>query len=178
MFKPFVYICASLIIFLGIISCSHKSGRRNKNQKIEYSNKRNKNNNDRFSNTNNTIKMKEKGGVYTIPVIVNGSKMEFIFDTGASDITISDVEANYLFRQGTLSEDDFIGIQKYQIADGSLSEGTLINLKTVQLGNKILYNVKASIIHNSKAPLLLGQSALNQFGKITIDYNNKELRLE
>ena len=104
--------------------------------------------------------------------------MDFIFDTGASDITISEVEVLFLYRQGTLTEDDFIGVQQYQIADGSISEGSIINLKTVQIGNKVLYNVKASIIHNTSAPLLLGQSALNQFGQITIDYNNSQITLK
>jgi aspartyl protease family protein len=127
---------------------------------------------------NNVINMKMSGGVYLIPAIVNGSNMDFIFDTGASDITISQVEALFLYRQGTLTEDDFIGVQQYQIADGSISEGSIINLKTVQIGNKVLYNVKASIIHNTSAPLLLGQSALSQFGQITIDYKNKEITLE
>jgi aspartyl protease family protein len=126
----------------------------------------------------NVIKLTESGGVYIIPTLINGSNMDFIFDTGASDITISDVEALFLYKQGTLTEDDFIGVQQYQIADGSISEGTIINLKTVQIGNKVLHNVKASIIHNTSAPLLLGQSALNQFGKITIDYTNKELILD
>ncbi|WP_452602634.1 retropepsin-like aspartic protease family protein [Pontimicrobium sp. MEBiC06410] len=126
----------------------------------------------------NVIKMKQSGGVYLIPALVNGSNMDFIFDTGASDITISQVEALFLYRQGTLTDDDFIGVQKYQIADGSISEGSIINLKTVQIGNKVLYNVKASIIHNTSAPLLLGQSALNQFGQITIDYKNSQITLE
>lgn len=126
----------------------------------------------------NVIKMKQSGGVYLIPALVNESNMDFIFDTGASDITISQVEALFLYRQGTLTDDDFIGVQKYQIADGSISEGSIINLKTVQIGNKVLYNVKASIIHNTSAPLLLGQSALNQFGQITIDYNNSQITLE
>src|SRR5690606_7547210 len=49
----------------------------------------------------NVIKMKISGGVYLIPAVVNGSNMDFIFDTGASDITISQVEALFLYRQGT-----------------------------------------------------------------------------
>ena len=116
------------------------------------------------------VKMKKKGGVYHVPIKINEFDMEFIFDTGASDIVISSVEALFLYKQGKLSSEDILGTAKYQIADGSLSEGTVINLKTVQLGDKILHNVKASVVHNMKAPLLLGQSALSQFGKISIDY--------
>lgn len=129
----------------------------------------------KLSGRNNVVKMKDRNGVYEVPVEVNGSKMVFIFDTGTSDITISGVEAIFLLKQGTLSEEDILGTQQYRIADGSISEGTIINLKTVKIGNKTLYNVKASVIHNMEAPLLLGQSALAQFGKVSIDYRRKEI---
>jgi aspartyl protease family protein len=163
--------------FLLISACT-QSGRRKPVSENETPNASSvKKRTESFSGKN-VIKMKKSGGVYLIPTIVNGSNMDFIFDTGASDITISEVEALFLYRQGTLTENDFIGVQQYQIADGSISEGSIINLKTVQIGNKVLYNVKASIIHNTSAPLLLGQSALNQFGQITIDYNNGQITLE
>lgn len=126
----------------------------------------------------NVIKMREKGGVFEIPVLINGSNMYFIFDTGASDITISEAEALFLIKQGTLEDEDILGTQEYTIADGSISEGTIINLRSVKLGNRELFNVKASIIHNMEAPILLGQSALAQFGKVTIDYNRNEITLE
>jgi len=38
--------------------------------------------------------------------------------------------------------------------------------------------VKASVINNDEAPLLLGQSALSKFGKVTIDNEKKLLILE
>lgn len=116
------------------------------------------------------IKMKKKSGVYYVPIKINDTDMEFIFDTGASDIVISAVEALFLYKQGKLTNEDVLGTARYQIADGSISEGTVVNLKTVQLGDKILYNVKASVVHKMEAPLLLGQSALSQFGKISINY--------
>ena len=165
------------LCFFVLTSACTQSGRRKPvsgNETPQVNSNKHTNN----SGVKNVIKMKMSGGVYLIPAKVNGSNMDFIFDTGASDITISQVEALFLYRQGTLTEEDFIGVQQYQIADGSISEGSIINLKTVQIGNKVLYNVKASIIHNTSAPLLLGQSALNQFGQITIDYNNSQITLE
>jgi aspartyl protease family protein len=44
-------------------------------------------------------------------------------------------------------------------------------IKEIQLGSKKINNIKASISNSINAPLLLGQSALNKFGKVTIDYN-------
>ncbi|TDE04292.1 hypothetical protein E0F91_09555 [Flavobacterium sandaracinum] len=124
------------------------------------------------------VTMSEENGIYKIPVEINGSNMNFIFDTGASDITISATEAMFLYKQGTLQDDDILGQQQYQIADGSISEGTIINLRTVKIGNKTLENVRASVVHNNQAPLLFGQSALAQFGKVSIDYKRNEITFE
>lgn len=129
------------------------------------------------SNTN-IISMTLDGGVYLVPIEINGIAMKFIFDTGASDITMSGTEALFLYRQGKLADTDIIGTQQYRIADGSITEGTVINLRRIKIGNKILNNVKASIVHNLEAPLLLGQSALSKFGKVSIDYNRKEISFQ
>ncbi|MHA8050229.1 retropepsin-like aspartic protease family protein [Aquirufa sp. ROCK-SH2] len=124
------------------------------------------------------IKMKKKGGVYFIPVLVNGVEMSFIFDTGASSISISETEAKFLYKQGKITENDILGSSNFSDANGDISEGIIINLKTVQIGDFIIKNVEASVVLNQVAPLLFGQSALSRFGKVSIDYNNEELTLE
>lgn len=170
-----ICVVCSLMLFL---ACS-QSGRRQPNSdnetqtSVQHTNKSTKN-----WSGKTVVKMEKKNGVYEVPVEINGAKMFFIFDTGASDITISLTEATFLYKQGTLTDDDFLGTQQYRIADGSISEGTIINLKTVKIGNRTLTNVQASIVHNMQAPLLFGQSALAQFGKVTIDYNKGEITFE
>lgn len=124
------------------------------------------------------VKMKEYGGVYHVPCRINGTEMEFIFDTGASDITMSLTEAKFLFKQGKLNEEDFMGSQQYQIADGSIHEGITVVLREVEIGGRILREVNATIVDNEAAPLLLGQSALAKFGKISIDYHRGEIIFE
>lgn len=125
-----------------------------------------------------SVYMEEDNGVYKVPVLINGSKMDFIFDTGASIISISTTEAMFLYKQGTLREDDFIGSVNFQDATGNISPGTVVRLKSVQIGDRVLQNVQASIVNNAVAPLLLGQSALAQFGKISIDYERKKISFE
>lgn len=173
------YILSILVVFtFSVSSCERKSGRKNsqhqtQNSRIEHSRP------STFDSSGKTsIKMTKRSGVYFIPCKINGSEMEFIFDTGASDITMSLTEALFLYKQGTLTDSDFIGTQQYQIANGNVEEGTVIKLKTVEIGNRKLYNVQASVVHNLQAPLLLGQSALNKFGKISIDYNKGEITFE
>lgn len=124
------------------------------------------------------IKMQKQGGVYYVPCKINGVEMEFIFDTGASDITMSAAEAVFLLKQGKLDEEDFVGTQQYRIADGSVHEGMVVMLKSVEIGGRRLEKIRASIVDNMEAPLLLGQSALSKFGKISIDYNRNEIIFE
>ena len=129
-------------------------------------------------NEENALPMERKDGVTYVWIEVNGIPLKFIFDTGASSIFISPAEALVLVKQGTLEESDIIGIENYQDATGGISEGTVINLKQVKIGNKILRNVRASVSDNIESPLLLGQSALEQFGSIEIDNRNDRIILK
>jgi aspartyl protease family protein len=124
------------------------------------------------------IKYNINGGVLTIPIKINGEQMHFIFDTGASLISISITEANRLYSRGKLTELDFIGKSNFIDANGDITEGTIINLKSVVIGNRELKNVQACIIYGQNASLLLGQSALQKFGKVSIDYNMNEIIFE
>ena len=200
MIKYFLYF----IVFISIVGCNgcSRSGKyrsRNTNETIRskqlnddkndednYDPKLENNNNKQFKKTtiekigfgSNEIRMIKESGIYKIPIIVNGVTMFTIFDTGASLISISNTEALFLYKQGTLTESDFEGSINFQDATGSISTGTIINLKEVQIGNIILKNVKASVVDNNNAPILLGQSALSKFGKISIDYEKGILIFE
>ena len=77
-----------------------------------------------------------------------------------------------MVRQGQITEDDILGQQQFQDATGRVSVGTVVNLKTVEIGGIILHDVEATVVDNIQAPLLLGQTALAKFGKKLIDYDN------
>lgn len=121
------------------------------------------------------VKIHKENGVYQIPCKVNGLSLDFIFDTGASDVTISMSEALFMIKNNYLSEEDITGTEYYSIANGSIEEGTSINLKVIEISGLKLYNVKASIVHSLEAPLLLGQSALQKLGRIEFDYDSEKL---
>lgn len=125
-----------------------------------------------------SVKMEKRNGVYQIPVTINGSEMYFIFDTGAGMISISSVEATFLYKQGRLKDEDFVGKADFLDANGNISEDAIIVLKEVTIGNRTIRDIQASVVGNAKAPLLFGQSALEKFGKISIDYNKGEISFE
>lgn len=123
------------------------------------------------------IPFTKEGGVCKVKCAINGLPLHFIFDTGATDVSISSVEATFMAKNDFLSSSDIIGKQNYQTADGNITEGTIINLKDVKLGSLHLNNIKASVVRNQAAPLLLGQSVLSKLGKIEIDNTKKVLRI-
>ena len=118
---------------------------------------------------------RKAGGTFNVDCSVNGLALNMIFDTGASDVSISKVEADFMLKNNYLSKDDIKGKQYYQTADGGISEGTVITLKEVRIGDAVLHNVDASVVKSQKAPLLLGESVLQKFGTFTVDNINSKL---
>lgn len=169
--KLLIYYFFALIIF---ISCTQSGRRRSENQLEPKSSKKPYLN--KVSST--IIKMHKIDGVNQFPVEINGIQMYFIFDTGAGMVSISNVEANFLFKQGSLTKEDILGKANFIDANGDISEGTIINLRSIKIGEKIIYNIQASVVNNIKAPLLLGQTALEKFGKISIDNKRGEITFE
>lgn len=112
---------------------------------------------------------RHSGGTYEVACTINGLPLQMLFDTGASDVTLSSVEANFMFKNGYLKESDIKGKRYYSIANGGIVEGTTVTLREVKVGETVLRNVDASVVKNQTAPLLLGQSVFERFATITID---------
>ena len=125
------------------------------------------------------VPFRNVNGVKYVAVKVNGVCLEMIFDTGCSGALISVAEANYLYQKGKLTQDDILGTTQSQIADGSVVENMVVNLKEVVIDDQILCpNVKATVSSNINAPLLLGNEILDRLATIKIDNENETLNIE
>lgn len=115
------------------------------------------------------------GGCASVKCTINELPLTFIFDTGASIVSLSQVEANFMLKNGYLKREDFAGSGRFVDANGDITEGTIVNLRNVDFGGLKLNNVRASVVRNQKAPLLLGQSVLGRLGSIEIDNHSRKL---
>lgn len=115
------------------------------------------------------IHMEKEGGVYKVPCKVNGLKMKFIFDTGASKVCISSTYAEMMLENGYLDKSDYKGTSKSTIADGSVIDNVVINLRKVEIAGLTIENVPAIVVPTQNAPLLLGQSVIQKLGRVSID---------
>ena len=123
------------------------------------------------------IPFSKENGLCKVKCSINGIELHFVFDTGASVVSMSDVEATLMFKNGYISKNGIIGSSNYMTASGKIEEGTIINIKKVDFGGLTLENIRASVVKNQNAPLLLGQTVLGRLGKIEIDNNSHVLRI-
>lgn len=119
----------------------------------------------------------KEAGICKVKCTINGLPLHFYFDTGATDVTISNVEAMFMMKNDYLKPTDVKGSAYYSTADGNITAGTVILLRKVDFGGLELTNVRASVVDNQQAPLLLGQSVLSRLGKVEIDNGKHVLKI-
>lgn len=123
------------------------------------------------------VPFKEKSGTKTVEVKINGVICtDMVFDSGCSGSTISLKEANYLVSIGKITQDDYLGETHVLIADGSIVENMVFNIKSLIIGDKLeCKNVVVTVSANEDAPLLLGNEVLNRVASYMVDNKSKEV---
>lgn len=117
------------------------------------------------------ITMEPFGSLFRVSCSVNGARMKMIFDTGASAVSLSESMASYLYDNDYITKDDIIGKTKVSTASGQIVDAVRVNLKDIEIQGIHLKNVEATVTSGQDVPLLLGQSAIQQLGKVTLDGN-------
>jgi TPR repeat protein len=103
------------------------------------------------------VQLKANGDILVVPVEINGAMtLDFMIDSGASDVSIPADVFSTLSRTGTIKESDLVGQRTYVLADGSKAESPFFTIKSLRIQNIILNDVTGSV-GPSQGPLLLGQ---------------------
>jgi clan AA aspartic protease (TIGR02281 family) len=109
------------------------------------------------------------GGTYVVPVVINDAiTLNFVVDSGASEVSIPEDVASTLARAGTIAKEDFLGSQTYVLADGHKMPSQRFRIRSLKIGDIELRDVTASIAP-AKGALLLGQSFLSRLKSWSID---------
>ena len=123
------------------------------------------------------IPLQRQGGTFIVPVLINKAiTLNFVVDSGATDVSIPADVVLTLVRTGTLQEADFIGTQTYKLADGSTVPSTTFRIRSLTANKVEIGNVQASIAPVA-GELLLGQSFLSRFKSWSIDNAKRALVL-
>lgn len=123
------------------------------------------------------VPFKQTGGVKTVQCLINGTIItDMVLDSGCSTTLISIDEAKYMFAKGNLTKNDYLGSSQTKIADGSIVENMVFNLKSLVIADKIeCSNVEVTVSASANAPLLLGNEILDRMPKYTVDNEHQEI---
>ena len=124
------------------------------------------------------IAMQKDGGGYVVPVLIDNTiTLNFVVDSGASDVTIPSDVVTTLMRTGALKQSDFLDTQTYVLADGSKVPSRTFRIQSLKIGDTVVENVIGSVAP-AQGSLLLGQSFLGHFKSWSIDNTKHALVLE
>jgi aspartyl protease family protein len=111
-----------------------------------------------------------RDGHFYATLEINGADVEFIVDTGASQVVLTLEDAT---RVGLNPESlGFVG--RAQTANGMVRTAP-VTLEDVRLGERIDTNLRASVNQGALDTSLLGMTYLNRFQKIEIERNKLRL---
>jgi Flp pilus assembly protein TadD len=123
------------------------------------------------------VPMVPEAGTFTVPVRVNDQiTLKFVIDSGASDVSVPADVVMTLLRTGTITDGDFLGTEKYRMADGSTVPSQQFVIRSLKVGDRTLNDVTGSIAP-VQGSLLLGQSFLHRFKSWSIDNQREALIL-
>lgn len=115
------------------------------------------------------------GNGYKIKLSIDGVTKYFLFDTGSSDLIInSDLERELLLN-GSLTKEDYLGTEFYEMANNETVEARVVRLDNIKIGDYYVNNVVVAIIDNGS--LLCGLGLLNKFQKWNFEESSNVLSL-
>ena len=115
------------------------------------------------------IPLHRRGDGFLISALINDVlTLDFVIDSGASDVSIPADVVQILMGNGSLRKEDFLGSRIYKLADGSMVPAERFTIRTIKVGDTQIESVTANV-GKASGPLLLGQSFLTRFKSWSID---------
>lgn len=125
-----------------------------------------------------SVPLKRGGSAFLVPVVINKAiALDFVVDSGAADVSITQDVFLTLVRTGTIQDSDLTGTKTYRLANGSTESLATFKIRSLSLAGTVIENVNGSVTP-VEGSLLLGQSFLTRFKSWSIDNAREALMLE
>jgi hypothetical protein len=121
------------------------------------------------------IPLTKEGNLYYFYLKVGSSSKKYLFDSGASYISISEEDYQELAQSGLIYSKP--RLKQFILADGSTVLKRCIVIPKLKIGKATLKNINAMIVKDGE-PLLFGESVLNQFKSWQLNTVSNELSIE
>jgi peptidoglycan-associated lipoprotein len=109
----------------------------------------------------------EQGDVNAI-CFINDRSTSFAYnETFRSEISLR--QALRLLNDGDIDKNDFIGDREKTLANGTIANNSIINIKKLNIADKIVENIEVTVNNRLKKSFQFGSAVLSKFGTFTID---------
>jgi len=118
-----------------------------------------------------------KTGIYISSCVIEGYNEEFAYDR-TSQTMISLEKALDLLKWGAISKDSFEGDPEEILANNTIANRAIINIKEIRIANKTVKDVQLKVTHKLNYELVFGDDFLKQFGNYSYNTETKKLSFE
>jgi clan AA aspartic protease (TIGR02281 family) len=126
------------------------------------------------------------GGVFVVPAEINGLPLNFVVDSGAAAVMVPAELLERMRRDGTVTNEDILGLQTFTLADGTRRTWTAFMIRSLKVGGVVVQNIRGGAIvpalsapeSSERTTPLLGQSFLARVQSWSIDNARLELVIE
>ena len=80
-----------------------------------------------------------------------------------------------LLKWGAISKDSFEGDPEKILADNTIADRAIINIKEIRIANKTVKDVQLKVTHKLNYDLVFGEDFLKQFGSYSYNTETKKL---
>ena len=109
--------------------------------------------------------------------VKTGSMVQFwLFDTGASDLLINTEMEQQLKEENILGNDNYLGTEVYEMANGTIDTCRRYSINNVRIGNYSVNNVQVAVTQKGKK-IIVGKALLNKFRNWVLDNRDNTLIL-
>ncbi len=109
---------------------------------------------------------------------LNGNTYTFAFIEKEEDLIISGKTAYALLAQHKITKNDFEQLDSAFTADGSIKDGSRLNIKSLLIGTKRIYDINAKVSLKIGPAIILGDIILSDFYDYKVDKEQKKFIFE
>jgi peptidoglycan-associated lipoprotein len=110
--------------------------------------------------------------------ILNGQTYEFAFIENESDLKISLPVVLALMQKHKLAVKDFDNGADAFTEDGTPKDGEVFLIQSLRIGNKVIYDTEAKVVHGQGPAVILGGDVLTEFSDYSVDKQSSYIVFE
>lgn len=123
----------------------------------------------------NIVEITPDNGSFTAEAIISGYTHTFYFDSRTQSLNVSLDLALQLLRNGSISKENFKGDVETILGGGTIADQAIFTLDNLRIGDNIITDLEAMVVHDLPYDITLGENTLDRFGNYTIDKENNQI---